>query len=147
MNEINLQSMQTAKNIAPSQKVEVKSNTPRDAVLTDVRQADMQQAKKAKDGQADKSSDQKAQVQKDEVIKAVAQLNSYVQGAERTLEFQVDDDSGQTVVPRIISTPSVVVIVSAPAPPAIMLLPLTTVIVSSPLSAASLLRLTRTPAV
>ena len=44
MNEINLQSMQTAKNIAPSQKVEVKSNTPRDAVLTDVRQADMQQA-------------------------------------------------------------------------------------------------------
>ncbi|ATX77257.1 MULTISPECIES: flagellar protein FlaG [Reinekea] len=98
MNEINLQSMQTAKNIAPSQKVEVKSNTPRDAVLTDVRQADMQQAKKAKDGQADKSSDQKAQVQKDEVIKAVAQLNSYVQGAERTLEFQVDDDSGQTVV-------------------------------------------------
>ena len=98
MNEINLQSMQTAKNIAPSQKVEVKSNTPRDAVLTDIRQADMQQAKNAKDGQADKSSDQKAQVQKDEVIKAVAQLNSYVQGAERTLEFQVDDDSGQTVV-------------------------------------------------
>ena len=98
MNEINLQSMQTAKNIAPSQKVEVKSNTPRDAVLTDIRQADMQQAKNAKDGQADKSSDHKAQIQKDEVIKAVAQLNSYVQGAERTLEFQVDDDSGQTVV-------------------------------------------------
>ena len=98
MTEINLQSMQTAKSIAPSQNVEDKKSPPKGAVLSDIRQADMQQAKNAKDGQADKSSDHKAQIQKDEVIKAVAQLNSYVQGAERTLEFQVDDDSGQTVV-------------------------------------------------
>jgi flagellar protein FlaG len=98
MTEINLQSMQTAKSIAPSQNVEDKKSAPKGAVLSDIRQADMQQAKNAKDGQADKSSDHKAQIQKDEVIKAVAQLNSYVQGAERTLEFQVDDDSGQTVV-------------------------------------------------
>jgi flagellar protein FlaG len=98
MTEINLQSMQTAKSIAPSQNVEDKKSAPKDAVLTDIRQADMQLAKNAKDVQADKSSDNKAQIQRDEVIKAVAQLNSYVQGAERTLEFQVDDDSGQTVV-------------------------------------------------
>lgn len=98
MTEINLQSMQTAKSIAPSQNVEDKKSAPKGAMLSDIRQADMQQAKNAKDGQADKSSDHKAQIQKDEVIKAVAQLNSYVQGAERTLEFQVDEDSGQTVV-------------------------------------------------
>ncbi|EAR09465.1 flagellar protein FlaG [Reinekea blandensis] len=42
---------------------------------------------------------QRAEEQKDEnVERAVAQLNDYVQNTERKLEFQLDDESGDTIV-------------------------------------------------
>jgi flagellar protein FlaG len=42
---------------------------------------------------------QQQDAKKEEIVeKAVAKLNDYVQSTERKLEFQVDDDSGHTVV-------------------------------------------------
>ncbi len=47
---------------------------------------------------AKESQEAKKEVPDKAVEKAVAQLNDYVQNTERKLEFQVDEESGETVV-------------------------------------------------
>lgn len=39
-----------------------------------------------------------AEASQDQVKEAVSKLNDYVQSTERTLDFQMDEDSGQTVI-------------------------------------------------
>lgn len=39
-----------------------------------------------------------AELTKDQVREAVSRINEYVQQNERTLDFQLDEDSGQTVI-------------------------------------------------
>jgi flagellar protein FlaG len=39
-----------------------------------------------------------AEVSEAQVKEAVSKLNDYVQSTERTLDFQVDEDSGKTVI-------------------------------------------------
>lgn len=39
-----------------------------------------------------------AELSEDQVSDAVSKINQYVQNMERTLEFQVDEDSGRTVI-------------------------------------------------
>lgn len=43
-------------------------------------------------------SEKVAEVSKEQVKEAVSKLNDYVQSTERTLDFQLDEDSGQTVI-------------------------------------------------
>jgi len=43
-------------------------------------------------------SDKVAEVSKEQVKDAVSKLNDYVQSTERTLDFQLDEDSGRTVI-------------------------------------------------
>lgn len=39
-----------------------------------------------------------AEVSQEQVKEAVSKLNDYVQSTERTLDFQMDEDSGQTII-------------------------------------------------
>jgi flagellar protein FlaG len=39
-----------------------------------------------------------AEASQDQVKEAVSKLNDYVQSTERTLDFQMDEDSGQTII-------------------------------------------------
>lgn len=41
---------------------------------------------------------QVAEVSEEQMKEAVSKLNDYVQSTERTLDFQMDEDSGQTVI-------------------------------------------------
>ena len=43
-------------------------------------------------------SDKVADISKEQVKEAISKLNDYVQSTERTLDFQLDEDSGQTVI-------------------------------------------------
>jgi flagellar protein FlaG len=39
-----------------------------------------------------------ADISKEQVMEAVSKLNDYVQSTERTLDFQIDEESGRTVI-------------------------------------------------
>jgi len=39
-----------------------------------------------------------AELSKDQVREAVSRINEYVQQSQRTLDFQLDEDSGQTII-------------------------------------------------
>jgi flagellar protein FlaG len=99
MNEIGLQQVAPAKGrtSAPDKSTgtgkEFEQSTQGNvisAAMTEVRQNE-QDARSA-EATGDK------QVTDEKVEQAVAKLNDYVQNSERKLEFQVDEDSGQTVV-------------------------------------------------
>jgi flagellar protein FlaG len=98
MNEISLQPALNAKTSAPGQNVNETHAKTKSPNLVEVSQAEAQQIDKAQSNSAKEAQDQPEQAQQDRLNRAVAQLNDYVQNTERKLEFQVDDDSGQTVV-------------------------------------------------
>ncbi|WP_320822706.1 flagellar protein FlaG [Reinekea sp.] len=95
MNEISLQPTLTAKTSATGQNGSETNAKIKSPLLTEVSQTDTEKADKAA---ADKSSKTDEQSSQARLNKAVTQLNDYVQSTERKLEFQVDNDSGQTVV-------------------------------------------------
>jgi len=99
MNEISLQPVLNAKTSAPGQNVNETHAKTKGPLLAEVSQAETQQTDKAQKSISSKEAqDQPEQAQQDRLDRAVAQLNDYVQNTERKLEFQVDNDSGQTVV-------------------------------------------------
>lgn len=90
MNELGVQQSVPAKaqTSAPDKKV---ANMANNAEATQ-RQADVADAK------SEAKAEQAAEAKESSVQEAVSKLNDYVQSVERKLEFQVDDDSGDTVV-------------------------------------------------
>ena len=94
MNDIGLQQLQAAKGrtSAPERstgkELEQGVNGTAPAVAsTEVRQTEQPAAQDEQEERMD-----------EKVERAVAKLNDYVQNTERKLEFQIDEDSGQTVV-------------------------------------------------
>ena len=98
MNEISLQPTLNTKASAPVRDA-VKANekdTNQQPVST-VSQAEARQTESKQNvTELEKAQEQKAK--NSEVEQAVAKLNDYVQNTQRKLEFQVDEDSGETVV-------------------------------------------------
>ncbi|MEJ2042585.1 MAG: flagellar protein FlaG [Reinekea sp.] len=98
MNEIGLQQVIPAKGrtSAPERTTGTENeqdvNGKTSSASTEVRQTEQDRPQGlARAEQKEESMDQK-------VERAVAKLNEYVQNAERKLEFQVDEESGHTIV-------------------------------------------------
>lgn len=102
MNEIGLQQPVAAKSraSAPDRQTGPASATTDTKVSVSVTQAEARQTE-AKEQQSvlEQQQQRKEQGKEDaNVQRAVSKLNDYVQNTERKLEFQVDKDSGETVV-------------------------------------------------
>lgn len=96
MNEIGVQQASTAVKTQASAP-DTKVGKPQIAAVPTQSQAEVSQADTASEAKAKQTAESKQQ-QDAAVEDAVAKLNDYVQNTERKLEFQVDDDSGETVV-------------------------------------------------
>jgi flagellar protein FlaG len=103
MNEIGIQQAMPVKtrSSAPDRPAdgskEVKDTNVSSATSVNVK-AEVKQAEQPKQSVVEQYQQQKEAKKEEIVEKAVAKLNDYVQNTERKLEFQVDDDSGHTVV-------------------------------------------------
>jgi flagellar protein FlaG len=102
MNEIGIQQVQLAKNrtSAPDRSAGIAKDKGGDGMSptvskAEVRQTEQKQSLSAVEQQVQKKAEEAREAQ---VENAVAKLNDYVQNTERKLEFQLDEDSGQTVV-------------------------------------------------
>lgn len=103
MNEIGVQQALTAKARSsapepPAKGLKEQTGTTLPKAAESKHTAEAKQAEPATHTAVEEYQQQQ-QAEKDEIVeKAVAKLNDYVQSTERKLEFQVDDDSGHTVV-------------------------------------------------
>jgi len=99
MNEIGLQQVPPAKGRASAPERSTGKEFEQDvtdktlSASTEVRQTEQENNRL----QSSPTSEEKESMDK-KVERAVAKLNDYVQNTERKLEFQVDEDSGQTIV-------------------------------------------------
>ncbi len=97
MNEISIQPTLNAKASAPVRDaVKANENDTKQPVSTVSKAEARQTENKQNVTVLEKEQEQKAK--ESEVEQAVAKLNDYVQNTQRKLEFQVDDESGETVV-------------------------------------------------
>ncbi|MDX1340762.1 MAG: flagellar protein FlaG [Reinekea sp.] len=98
MNEISMQPQLNAKASAPVRDaVKANENDTGKSSVSTVSQAEARKTENTPIGSLlEKAQDQEAN--NSEVEQAVAKLNDYVQNTQRKLEFQIDDDSGETVV-------------------------------------------------
>ncbi|WP_230390514.1 flagellar protein FlaG [Reinekea sp. G2M2-21] len=98
MNEISMQPQLNAKASAPVRDaVKANENDTGKTLVSTVSQAEARKTENTPIGSLlEKAQDQEAN--NSEVEQAVAKLNDYVQNTQRKLEFQIDDDSGETVV-------------------------------------------------
>ncbi|MDN3649233.1 flagellar protein FlaG [Reinekea marina] len=97
MNEISMQPSLNAKPSAPTRDT---GKSGFNGIKPTVEQAEARQAEKS-DSVTSYASQQKEAAEKpkeESVEQAVAKLNDYVQNTERKLEFQLDEDSGKTVI-------------------------------------------------
>lgn len=90
MSDISLQPIANAKASLPNGRTEVKSSS--------VDSKDTRQAVQESEVKRSKEFERVAEVSDKKIEQAVAQLNDYVQNSERKLKFQVDEQSGKTVV-------------------------------------------------
>lgn len=99
MSDISIQQQLTARASAPA-KDAGKQSADGQGVSSKGQMAEARQTDKASGlSPAEFMQKQRAEEQKDaSVEQAVAQLNDYVQNTERKLEFQLDDESGDTIV-------------------------------------------------
>jgi flagellar protein FlaG len=103
MNEIGLQQVVTANNRSsapkkPADGLKDSNNAQALSASSAKVKAEANQAEQPKKSAVEEYQQQQ-EAKKDEIVeKAVAKLNDYVQSTERKLEFQVDDESGHTVV-------------------------------------------------
>lgn len=65
---------------------------------TELTNAEMTQAAKPEQVGVQAKSEERKQEENKQVQDAVAKIQEYVQSTERTLDFRIDEDSGQTVV-------------------------------------------------
>ena len=86
MNELRTNMMETAATVAPS-SVSVTRGQSAQVSLSTVSGKELPQA-----------TDTQAEVSPDKVREAVSRINEYVQQTERTLDFQLDETSGKTVI-------------------------------------------------
>jgi flagellar protein FlaG len=96
MNEISVQQMLNTKASAPARESGKSGTVSADGKAPTVVQAEDRQTEQM--NLSAQQLEQKEKAMEEQVEQAVAQLNDYVQNTERKLEFQVDDDSGETVV-------------------------------------------------
>lgn len=97
MNEI---SMQPTLNTKPSAPTRDTGKSGLQGIKPTVEQAEARQADKGSEVSSYAKQQKEAieQPQNERVEQAVAKLNDYVQNTERKLEFQLDEDSGKTVI-------------------------------------------------
>lgn len=97
MNEIGLTQVipDKTRSSAPERSASSLKNNS-DAKASLVSQAEESQTKQDDISAQQVASDEKIDLSS--VENAVAKLNDYVQNSERKLEFQIDDDSGETIV-------------------------------------------------
>ena len=99
MNEISVQQQLNTKPSAPDRQAGKSANVKKEPSF-EADQAEVRQTEQRANGKVDRDTAQenRDKRQEEQVEQAVAKLNDYVQQSQRKLEFQVDEDSGQTVV-------------------------------------------------
>jgi len=94
MNEIKANMNDRMQLVAQGNKQPVKANSASSSAV----QAYQAEQVKESGKQLPAESEKVAEVSKEQIKEAVSKLNDYVQSTERTLDFQLDEDSGQTVI-------------------------------------------------
>jgi flagellar protein FlaG len=100
MSEFSMQTHLNAKPSAPERQTGKMNVSGESKTSPSASQAEVSQAEKVQTVDVSSAMDKKetAKETNEQVEKAVAQLNDYVQNTQRKLEFQMDEESGKTVI-------------------------------------------------